>query len=334
MLLVIKYSLCMVGAHHSVSTFFKQLVPNIVVFKCVCHSLQLAASKVAAVLPSYIDFLIRESYNWFSHSSKRLCDYRELHMKLTNEVPNKLLQLSATRWMSQYECVKRILDQWKVLQDFFHQAALEEKCYTTRQLDCIYQDPKNYVYLIFLESILKDFSRLNKLFELRDADVVSLGDDFVLFYQSLLQRIVVPDKRQAVSAKDLLCYDFEPDVLHTNRVHYGYAFLKGVEEKSLTVDDIAEVIIQMPENVIFQAVSTFSPSQILSATGVTMPAVRFKNICKDVEATNVEMKLLCKVPMCESVKKDLIQFWNTIRNFIDAGGMEVPNDLDTLLLLP
>ena len=81
----------MVGAHHSVSTFFKQLVPNIVVFKCVCHSLQLAASKVAAVLPSHIDFLIRESYNWFSHSSERLYDYRELHMKLTNEVPNKLL---------------------------------------------------------------------------------------------------------------------------------------------------------------------------------------------------------------------------------------------------
>ena len=41
----------MVGAHHSVSTFFKQLVPNIVVFKCVCDSLQHAASKAAAVLP-------------------------------------------------------------------------------------------------------------------------------------------------------------------------------------------------------------------------------------------------------------------------------------------
>ena len=95
-------------------------LPNIVAFKCVCHSLQLAASKAAAVLPSHIDFLIRESYNWFSHSSKRLYDYKELQMKLTNKVPNKLLQLCATRWMSRYECVKRIFDQWKVLQDFFH----------------------------------------------------------------------------------------------------------------------------------------------------------------------------------------------------------------------
>ena len=98
--------------------------------------------------------------------------------------------------------------------------------------------------------------------------------------------------------------------MHANRVHYGYAFLKGVEEKGLSVDDIAEVKSRcldflvkatqevkkrVPENaVIFQAVSTFSP-QILSATDVAMPAVRFKNIWKDVEATNVEMKLLCKV---------------------------------------
>ena len=29
--------------------------------------------------------------------------------------------------------------------------------------------------------------------------------------------------------------------MHANCVHYGYAFLKGVEEKGLSVDDIAEV---------------------------------------------------------------------------------------------
>ena len=82
-----------------------------------------------------------------------------------------------------------------------------------------------------------------------------------------------------------------------------------------------EVKKRVPENVVvFQAVLTFSPSQILSATDVTMPAVRVKNICKDVEATNVEMKLLCKVPMYESVKKDSFQFWNIIRDFTDAGG--------------
>ena len=87
----------MVGTNHSVSTYFKKIVPDIVMFKCICHSLQLAASKASSVLPAHIDFLVRESYNWFAHSTKRLCDYNELHMKLADEVPLKLLQLSATR---------------------------------------------------------------------------------------------------------------------------------------------------------------------------------------------------------------------------------------------
>ena len=90
---------------------------------------------------------------------------------------------------------------------------------------------------------------------------------------------------------------------------------------------------RVPEKVvIFQAILTFSPSQILSATDVTMPAVRVKNICKNVKATNVEMKLLCKVPMCESVKKDSIQFWNIIRDFTDAGGAKRLGHISSLAL--
>ena len=89
---------------------------------------------------------------------------------------------------------------------------------------------------------------------------------------------------------------------------------------------------RVPENVvIFQAVST-SSHQILSATDVTMPAVSVKNICKNVEATNAEMKLLCKVPVCESVKKDPIQFWNIIRNFTDAGGAKRFGHISSLAL--
>ena len=56
----------MVGVHHSLATYFRKLIPHIVIFKCICHSLQLAASKAADTLPAHLDFLVRESYNWFS----------------------------------------------------------------------------------------------------------------------------------------------------------------------------------------------------------------------------------------------------------------------------
>ena len=152
-------------------------------------------------------------------------------------------------------------------------------------MDEIYKDPKNFVYLIFLEGILKDFSRVNKLFELRDGDHVSLGEDFSLFYQSLLHRIVIPNKLKAVSAKDLFSYDFKADVMHPNCVYFGYAFLKNVDEHGLSVNDIAEVKSRcleylvkateevqkrVPENVaLFQAVSVFSRAKILTVTDLT-----------------------------------------------------------------
>ena len=215
----------MVSIHHSVSTYFRNLVPEVVMIKCVCHSLQLAASKAAEVMPAHIAFVVRESYNWFSHSTKRLEEYRELHKTITNEIPEKLLQLSATRWMSRYLCIKRIIDQWDALTACFRIAASgQEKCYTARQLSSMFRDPKNYVYLVFLEGTLKDFSKINKLFELKDADVLRLGVDLLDFYQSLLQRVVVPSKLQKISQKDIFTYDFKKDLMPVSCVHFGYAF--------------------------------------------------------------------------------------------------------------
>ena len=122
----------MVGAHHSLATYFRDLVPHIVIFKCVCHSLQLAASKASDTMPAHLDFMVRESYNWFSHSPKRLLQYRELRKCITDEVPLKLRQLSATRWMSRYECIRRIIDQWDALKLCFQIASSDVKCYTAR----------------------------------------------------------------------------------------------------------------------------------------------------------------------------------------------------------
>ena len=79
-------------ANHCVSTYFKALVPEIFIFKCVSHSLQLVANKATNSLPAHIDFLARESYNWFSHCTQRLLHFQELHETTKNEVPKKLLQ--------------------------------------------------------------------------------------------------------------------------------------------------------------------------------------------------------------------------------------------------
>lgn len=209
----------MVGIHHSLATYFCELILHII-FNGVCHSLKLAASKAADTLPAHLDFLVRESYNWFSHNPKRLIQYRELYKCLMNEVPTKLRQLSATRWLSWYECITQIIDQWDALKLCFQlESSNDEKCYTARQLASMYQDPKNFIMLIFLEGTLKDFSRINKLFELANADVVRLGSDFVDFFFSLLQHVVIPSRLEKVSRKYIFSYNFQNSLMPALVMH-------------------------------------------------------------------------------------------------------------------
>lgn len=62
-------ALVMVGINNGVHAKLKSGVPNLILVKCVCHSIQLAVSHATSeCMPRHLDFLIRETYNWFSHS--------------------------------------------------------------------------------------------------------------------------------------------------------------------------------------------------------------------------------------------------------------------------
>ncbi|KAJ8966915.1 hypothetical protein NQ317_009498 [Molorchus minor] len=90
-------------------------------FRCVCHSLQLAVSTASEkTLPRNIEFLIKETYNWFSHSSIRQLSYKQIYSLINNgEEPLKILKMAATRWISIEPALKRVLDQWNSLKAHF-----------------------------------------------------------------------------------------------------------------------------------------------------------------------------------------------------------------------
>jgi hypothetical protein len=64
--------------NNSLFSRLQQLNPNIELVRCVAHSLNNAASS------ANVDFLGREVYNWFCHSSKRQIEYHRLFSMLNN----------------------------------------------------------------------------------------------------------------------------------------------------------------------------------------------------------------------------------------------------------
>lgn len=54
-------------------------LPNLILIRYICHSLQLAVRHASdRNLRHNIEFLIRETYNWFSNSPKRQDEYKAL----------------------------------------------------------------------------------------------------------------------------------------------------------------------------------------------------------------------------------------------------------------
>ncbi|CAH2088313.1 unnamed protein product [Euphydryas editha] len=75
---------------------------NLGLVRCVCRSLQLALSHAAAeTRPRYMEFLIRETHNWFLNYQRRNSSIND------------------SRWISIEPAVCRILEQWMELKTLF-----------------------------------------------------------------------------------------------------------------------------------------------------------------------------------------------------------------------
>lgn len=120
------------GVNNSLFTRLRAHNPHLELVRCVCHSLHLCAQAAFKELPSNLDFLLRDSFSWFSHSPNRRYDYRQLWETLEpDSQPLKLVAPATTRWLSLSACIIRILDQWDVLKlHFWLIAAKNELCYS------------------------------------------------------------------------------------------------------------------------------------------------------------------------------------------------------------
>lgn len=165
-------------------------------------------------IPRHLDFLVSETYNWFSKSTLRQQSYKNIYKCLNdNHEPHKIVRACDTRWLSIETAVVRIVDQWPELKLNFEISRTKEKCYSAEVLCSLYKDEQNLAYLLFLRPLLSEIQRVNKLFESEYVDPTRLGTELISLITSLGKIIVIP----TFNFNQSLNFNFSKDYPITSR---------------------------------------------------------------------------------------------------------------------
>lgn len=186
--------------------------------------MQLSISSASKSLPNEIEYLVSETYNWFSKSSLRQNNYKNIFCAINEGVqPLKLVRACDTRWLSIEFAVKRIENQWLELKTHFEIAATLESCHQANILKNVYND-KNLLYLKFLKPLLSDVQKVNKMFESNDADPTLLLVELYNLLKGLSYQIVLKSD-QFDPLNSCLSDFFSPTP------YFNYDFEKYLESK-------------------------------------------------------------------------------------------------------
>ncbi|CAH2084734.1 unnamed protein product [Euphydryas editha] len=343
----------MVGINNGVFKILKEEydLPHLVLNRCVCHSIQLAVSYASQeTIPRNIEFLIRETNNWFCLSPSRQDAYKEIYEKINvGERPLKILKICATRWISIEPAIARILDQWDELKLHFQMSQTAENCYTATMLYSMFQDQRNKLYLIYLKSVLTEVQQTLKIFEGKGTDPVILIDTLKRLIESLCHRIINPNSildyctqrvNDYVDPKPYMGYVFEEALCKS--------LLENPEKQALkqrcihfTLKLISELQQRLPEN--------FKNLEIMTALSVKETLKNNKNylnIVKLGEAFCLKPEDIDKVlTQYRNIgkhdwenKDNTITFWCEVFKYRDAAGnnpyQEIGNLAKMILSLP
>ncbi|KAL3230285.1 hypothetical protein MRX96_023459 [Rhipicephalus microplus] len=103
----------MTGINNHVHRKLKAEAHQLVLIRCVCHSLQLATSAATAeALPRILEYLISEMHNWFASYPARKMAFKKVYGLMNDgDEPLKTVQACRTRWLSLEIAVSSIVDQ-------------------------------------------------------------------------------------------------------------------------------------------------------------------------------------------------------------------------------
>ena len=156
-----------VGRKNSIMTKVQAVSPSVFVNGCACHIIHNTAIKAASAFETVTGFNVEDIcidiYYWFDKSTKRkqalkeFCEFCDLtYVEMVKHV--------STRWLSLEKAVSRILQKYEGLKSYF--LSNEERHARFIRLAHQFEDPMTEVYLLFYQSALQPFVRVNKFLQL------------------------------------------------------------------------------------------------------------------------------------------------------------------------
>ncbi|XP_067295921.1 protein FAM200A-like [Pseudorasbora parva] len=331
----------MCGQHNSVVTKFRQHNPNFVFVKCACHSIQLCSSYAMRVLPRNVEYQISQTYAWFSHSTIRQQNYQQLYAAINvGEAPLKILQLSDTRWLSVSACLNRVLAQYDELKLHFQLAKDKDRNYNAEILYQMYSDPVNKLYLVFLQPIVQEANRVNKMFQLENANPCKLFNELITFYLNLLRRVAKINLADMTQWSEIIDFDVATESAHLplSAVDYGLQFQIELDNVKLPISDaenikhrckeyLLEFVKQIKKRLTtnmqqLQSLVSLSPSVVLNSQKKPQLA-SMSFLCLytgDLAKLDQQWRVLDTLAWEYTEDCQLEKFWIDVKNHRDAAG--------------
>jgi hypothetical protein len=326
----------MMGRHHSVSQEFRKSVPNLFIFRCICHSMDLAASKASRKLPSFLEETLLDIFYYLKYSTKRQLAVASLQ-KLLNVPEHKYLQLHKVRWLSLGAVVNRTLEQFDVLRTFFENerknGSNKEKA--TRIFSNL-ENPYTRLYYEFLSFILKLVCKKNLEFQCESLKIHVLYEK--MFFKTVVAMYL---KDEYVDQTDKEFIEFKEKTEANARnwvplsaINIGPTAKAGLlslriastRDKEAFMDRCRQILIALangiysrfpfpsPEIQFLKNLSWIDPKEIGRTRDVTDVAHFFHLDVEDVHRKFKTLKRMFK----NDIETDMSKFWNKVAGVVNA----------------
>lgn len=326
----------MVGKFNSVVSRLKVDIPNIYVFKCICHSFHLCASYACMKLPRGIEDLARDIYTYFSNSPKRIEAFKEFQTFAQTPI-HKMLHPAQTRWLSLEAVVSRILEQYNALILFFTDATVTDRTLAPENILTKLNDRFTKLYFEFLKFSLAFFNTLNRQMQCEKPAIQDLYKSVSTVYKSFLECFI---KRDVLIKSPLheINYKDPNNFLPLEELYLGAKILVSIEslsdtEKSAFRRRCLEFYIEAAKQInqrfdfndpILINMNLISAKNVLEkkADSIMSLAKHFPNLVSEDELQLVdnEWRLLRNTDLDFSYDVDVEKFWSYIENMRYSDG--------------